>query len=270
MANHKKIVIIVPLRRASVRVPEKIYSDIEGISLARRTLAGVLDYAIGKPEIIVCAAVDDIKTIAHLKEKFPKLEVIITDPKLNSGTDRVYSAYLALLDKRLVSASQVAAVINLQGDMPFFSSEILESARKYFAAHQGFEGVWTAAHAFDNLNDIKAHQCVKALRSRSGRAVYFSRFAIPFSRTEPSLSPAALCHIGIYAYSPQALKSFCEAPPSIWEQSESLEQLRALYLDLPFVIDEVSIPSGSFSYRGIDTPEDLSWAQDFAKTLKAR
>ena len=262
---NKKIVIIVPLRRASVRVPEKIYADIKGLSLSQRTLGILCEYAKDKSEIVVCAAVDDIKTMAHLKEKFPKLEVIITDPALNSGTDRVNSGFEGLKTKKLVNETNVAAVINLQGDMPFFSTEILDSARAHFAKNPNFEGVWTAGHAFEDIKDVTAISCVKALRSQSGRAVYFSRYAIPYSRVEPSLDPAALCHIGIYGYSPKALKTFCATPPSKWEQSESLEQLRALYIDLPFVIDVVPPPSGNKSYRGIDTPEDLAWAQEFAR-----
>lgn len=271
MATHtmksKKMVIVVPLRRASVRVPEKIYADIAGRSLARRTLERVIQYAQDKSDVVVCAAVDDIKTIAHLKEYFPKLEVVLTAPELNSGTDRVYSAFEFLIQHKHLQREDVSAVINLQGDMPFFSDHILSAARNHFAKHQNFEGVWTAGHPFSNVEEIKAIQCVKALRSKSGRAVYFSRFALPYSRVEPSLNGASLCHIGIYGYSPAAIKTFCAAKPSLWEQSESLEQLRALELDLPFVIDEVPLPTEKDSYRGIDTPDDLAWAKDFAKNL---
>ncbi|HVJ63785.1 MAG TPA: hypothetical protein VM901_00875 [Bdellovibrionota bacterium] len=262
--TNKKLIIVVPLRRASVRVPEKIYADIAGASLAQRTMRGVVNYANGKREIIICAAVDDDKSVRHLKETFPGLDVVLTDPALPSGTDRVHAAYTALKKQKNLRDEDIAAVINLQGDMPFFSHDILESARQHFATHAGFEGVWTAGHAFTELKDLSAIQCVKALRSHSGRAVYFSRHAIPFSRVEPQLGSTALCHIGIYAYSPAALRTFCTSPTSTWEQTEMLEQLRALYLDIPFVIDEVPPPSGKSSYRGIDTPEDLAWARGFA------
>jgi 3-deoxy-manno-octulosonate cytidylyltransferase (CMP-KDO synthetase) len=267
MNSKKKILIVIPLRRSSVRVPEKIYSDIAGTSLSMRTITRVLEFSKSKEDVIVCAAVDDIKTLAHLKEPFPKLEVVMTEPTLSSGTDRVNSAFDFLVTRRSLNLNSVSAVINLQGDMPFFSTEVLSAAHEYFSSNPSFEGVWTAGHSFAELSELQAPQCVKALRSASGRAIYFSRFAIPFSRTEPNLANAPLCHIGIYAYSPRALQKFCSAPSSTWEQAESLEQLRALYLDIPFVIDEVAAPSPPFSYRGIDTPEDLAWAQNFAKSV---
>lgn len=259
---NSKLVIVVPLRLASVRVPEKILADIGGASLSQRTVGRVLAFAKGKSDVVVCAAVDDLRTMAHLKERHPELDVVLTKPELTSGTDRVNSAYEFLVNKK--GLKNVRAVVNLQGDMPFFSHAILESAHKYFNAHPSFEGVWTAGHPFENLDDVKAISCVKALKSQSGRAVYFSRYPIPYSRVEPKLDNAVLCHIGIYAYHPKALSKFCHAKPSAWEQNESLEQLRALDLDIPFVIDEVPAPGSKDSYRGIDIPEDLAWAKEFA------
>lgn len=268
MNNHSdKILIVVPLRLASVRVPQKILADISGLSLARRTVGEVLKFSKKKKNVVVCAAVDDVITLGHLKETYPVLEVVLTKPELKSGTDRVNSAYEFLVNRKTLRG--VKAVVNLQGDMPFFSPDILESAVSYFEKNPNFNGVWTAAHKFTSLDEIKSLACVKALRSKTGRAVYFSRYPIPYSRVEPDLhQSASLCHIGIYAYSPKALNDFCKSPPSTWELSESLEQLRALEMDMNFIIEEVPVPEGCNSYRGIDTPEDLDWARKFSQENK--
>ena len=71
-------------------------------------------------------------------------------------------------------------------------------------------------------------------------------------------------HVGIYAYTPTALEKFCKSEVSQLEKLESLEQLRALNVGIPIRCVKVECQPLE-SFRGIDTPGDLDWAEAFSK-----
>ena len=96
---------------------------------------------------------------------------------------------------------------------------------------------------------------VKVVLNKNDEALYFSRYAIPYSRVPGDKADSldgCLKHIGMYAYSKSFLKTFCEAKPAEIEIAESLEQLRALYLGAKIKVLRVKEAS-----PGVDTPEDL-------------
>lgn len=110
--------------------------------------------------------------------------------------------------------------------------------------------------------EIQNPNCVKVILDQNKRAIYFSRFPIPFSREKEDFvgfdqqgrlhDHSVLKHIGLYGYSVAFLKTFCSTKMSLLEKSESLEQLRALSLGVAIHVletDQISM--------GIDTPEDL-------------
>ena len=101
-------------------------------------------------------------------------------------------------------------------------------------------------------------ESVDHLEPGKGRAVYFSRAVVPFVREgitpehlrhEP---PLFWHHIGIYAYRREFLQWFAKAPPSMLEQAERLEQLRAVEAGKKIVVARVESAT-----PGIDTQEDL-------------
>ena len=102
---------------------------------------------------------------------------------------------------------------------------------------------------------------VKIACDTSDKALYFSRFPIPCSRI---LDRSALrLHVGVYAYTPSSLEKFCRSPISSLEKLEGLEQLRALNEGVPIYCVQVTCNKGE-SFRGIDTPSDLEWAERFS------
>jgi len=82
------------------------------------------------------------------------------------------------------------------------------------------------------------------------RALYFTR------ATAPHGEGPLWHHIGLYAYRRAALARFVALPPSVLEQREKLEQLRALEAGMRIdvsVVGEVPL--------GVDTPHDLERAR---------
>lgn len=251
--------IVVPLRLQSQRLPEKIFANLGGKPLCVRSLERVfasVDLTKNPNDWQVLAAVDDPRTEALLKKHFPKLMVVLTDPALPSGTDRVYAAVASL---GLAKADSI--VVNVQGDMPHMSAEHTATFLDWCVTRKPAFG--TLAHAWPRDQDLEDRAHVKALVSHSGRAIYFSRFALPYSRVEaPSDGPLVpWYHVGIYAYSFAQLAEFCAWAPSSLERYEGLEQLRAL--DRGVAIDVMTFENTdtTHSFRGVDTPADLAWAE---------
>ncbi len=198
------------------------------------------------------AAVDDIRTQECLQKFYPELRVILTDPSLPSGTDRVHAAI-----KSLGTCSPDEIVINVQGDMPFMSPRHTAEFLDWCQLKRPAFG--TLAHAWPRDQDLEDRAHVKALVSPLGRALYFSRFPLPYSRVEaPETGPLVpWYHVGIYAQ----LSQFCSWSPSPLERYEGLEQLRALDHDVRIDVMTFENSDTQASFRGIDTPADLEWAR---------
>lgn len=109
----------------------------------------------------------------------------------------------------------------------------------------------TLAHPL-TAEDLENKNAVKVIVNASGEAIYFSRFAIPYSRELDLQHPASMKHIGLYGYSMTFLQKFCTSPLALIEKYESLEQLRALYLGAKIKVLELQKPT-----YGVDTAEDL-------------
>ncbi|MEO5668912.1 MAG: 3-deoxy-manno-octulosonate cytidylyltransferase [Bdellovibrionota bacterium] len=251
--------IVVPLRLQSQRLPEKILADVGGKALCVRSLERVFaSVALTRApkSWTVIAAVDDAKTEKLLKKHFPELRVILTDPALPSGTDRVHAGVASL-----GSAKDDNLVINVQGDMPCMSPRHTAEFLDWCVDRKPAFG--TLAHAWPRDQDLEDRAHVKALVAQTGKAIYFSRFQLPYSRVEaPSDGPLVpWYHVGIYAYTYRQLSAFCAWPPSPLERFEGLEQLRAL--DRGVAIDVMTFENTDtkHSFRGVDTPADLEWAR---------
>ena len=116
----------------------------------------------------------------------------------------------------------------------------------------------TAAHVIDNESDWRNPNVVKVVLDAAGRALYFSRASIPHCRDAASpdavpTQPAALRHIGLYAYRAAFLRRFPTLAPAPLERTEALEQLRVLWHGERIAVHVTDSPPGI----GVDTPEDL-------------
>jgi len=118
----------------------------------------------------------------------------------------------------------------------------------------------TAAAQFAHANDIENPNHVKVVLDHRHCALYFSRSVIPFDRDRPAhgtlqAGPGGVYrkHLGIYAYTREALLTLSAAPMCELERLEKLEQLRALYLGMRIYVQDTA-----HAPHGVDTPEDYA------------
>jgi len=163
-------------------------------------------------------------------------EPIMTPVDCASGTDRIAHA--------LASVDTPDLVINVQGDEPLIDPRDLDALVE--ATFDAGTAMGTLARPY--TGDPNDPNCVKVARATDGRALYFSRAAIPHG------DATRLLHVGVYAYTPDALARLAAAPPSPLELSERLEQLRALELGMDI---HVAMAQSTEPSIAIDTPEDV-------------
>lgn len=165
----------------------------------------------------------------------------MTSPDLASGTDRV-QAVAAMVDADIY--------VNIQGDEPLLRPEHIDALLRPFALPAAEVTTLSTPCSPQEIDDPNA---VKVVTANNGRALYFSRAAIPYQRGTP-LAPRK--HLGLYAYRKAALRRFAELPPSPLESVERLEQLR--WLEEGISIHVVPTP---YDTIGVDTEEDLLAAE---------
>lgn len=250
-----RVVIAIPARIGSTRLPGKALADICGEPMVVRVwrrcslVRGVAGVLVATDDERICAVV-----------RAAGGRAVLTAPTHASGTDRIAAA---------VSGEACDLVVNVQGDEPFVEPGPLEALVQAFAAAAPPE-VATLATQIDNPADLFNPAVVKVLVGRDGYAVYFSRHPIPWrdglrdagSGAAPGTGGGAidtagyLRHIGIYAYRPNFLQLFTALEPTFGERSERLEQLRIL--EHGHRIRVVLIPWDALA---VDTPEDLERAR---------
>ena len=191
----------------------------------------------------VVVATDDQRIVDEMTSR--GAQVAMTRADHASGTDR-----LAEVVDQLEWADD-AIVVNLQGDEPLMPVANIQRVAAMLNETAGAD----MATLMEPLAPADADQqsVVKVVSSEAGRALYFSRSAIPFHR-EGAVPAPMFRHIGLYAYRAGFLKDFVEWPPAVAEQSESLEQLRALAHDAHIQIELApeAVPAG------VDTEADLA------------
>ena len=242
-------VVIIPARYASTRLPGKPLADIAGKPMIQH----VYERAKQSSAARVVVATDDQRVYAAV-EQFGG-EVVMTATTHESGSDRLNEACSKL------SLSADTIIVNVQGDEPLIPSVVIDQVANNLAARPGF-GMATLSAPIEPAQLFEA-SVVKVVADKNGRALYFSRSAIPFSRKDFPGTPADVSlwhrHIGIYAYRVSFLQQFVQWSPAPIEQCESLEQLRALYNGGNIHVEiAVEVPA-----TGVDTPEDLQRVQDY-------
>lgn len=240
------VLCVLPARLASRRIPRKPLQLIAGkplIEWAWRTACGVVEF-----DRVVVAT--DSEEIAARVSGFGG-ETILTDPQHASGTDRVCEA------ARSLGVGDDDIVANFQADEPFVDGPTV--GRAVAAVRTGKAEVATLAAPIRSADEWRSEGVVKVVTGRGGRALYFSRAAVPHPRGRApafgSPEPRFLRHIGIYVQRLGTLNRWAGASESRLERIERLEQLRALELGIGIHV-EVGPPTP----RGVDLPEDLKRA----------
>ena len=236
-AAKPRVLGVIPARLASTRLPRKMLLEIAGEPML------ALVYRAAR----ACAVLDDVliatdsSEIMRLAEQlgFP---AVFTPEDCASGTDRV----------RAVAASIAAEIyVNIQGDEPLLRPEHLHCLLAPMLGIAG-ERVEVATLATPcAAAELHLPSVVKVVRAVDGRALYFSRAAIPFDRDGQGAGARPLKHLGFYAYRKQALEQFAALPVSPLETTEKLEQLRMLENGLAIYVAETP-----YDTHGVDTEED--------------
>jgi 3-deoxy-manno-octulosonate cytidylyltransferase (CMP-KDO synthetase) len=237
--------VVIPARFAAARLPGKPLVDIGGRPLIQR----VWECARASGAASVIVATDDERVRAAARGF--GADCLLTAREHASGTDRVAEVARA----RGLKPEDI--VVNLQGDEPLMPASVVAGVAGILSAHAGVD-IATAAAPIETLEEFLDPNCVKALRARDGRALYFSRAPVPWPRDgtaggRPAAYEGAWRHIGIYAYRVRSLLQFAAWPPTPLEATEKLEQLRALEYGMSIHVLALTEAPPS----GVDTPEDL-------------
>jgi 3-deoxy-manno-octulosonate cytidylyltransferase (CMP-KDO synthetase) len=260
------IVVLIPARYASTRLPGKPLSDIAG----RPMIEHVYRRAAETPGIDAVVVATDDARIAIAVEQFGGI-ARMTHSAHRTGTDRI---------AEIVGGLACDIVVNLQGDLPRVEPQMIADAVAPLAADRDLL-MSTLRCAITDPAEYSSPNVVKVVVDRIGDALYFSRAPVPYLRrdspprsghdarwegapthqtgmeagpTAPQAgpSPSVFKHIGLYVYRREFLLEFAALPPTPLELAESLEQLRAL--EHGFRIHTVETQSESIE---VDTPEDL-------------
>lgn len=250
VSNVPRVAAVIPSRYGAERFPGKPLHIIAGVPMVIRVFRRATE-AAGVDLVLV--ATDDRRIAAAVESAGGR--AVMTDPGLPSGTDRVFAAVRDL---------PVEIVLNVQGDEPLMDPRNIERVAAFLVDHPEFPLATVALPMPPGREDTDP-DVVKVVRDDDGRALYFSRAAIPFRRRpEPGLR--TLKHLGLYGYRKAALERWTKLPPHPLERAEGLEQLRALAAGMPMaVLDAVS------DSIGVDTPEDARHVEEIlkAETLAA-
>jgi 3-deoxy-manno-octulosonate cytidylyltransferase (CMP-KDO synthetase) len=233
---------IIPARYGSQRLPGKPLIMIRGKSLIQRVCERV---AQAKVIDHFCVATDDILIYNNVKKL--GYDVVMTRYDQPSGTFRCAEV--------LSQFPMVTHVVNVQGDEPLVDPKMIDLLTTHIIEHTGLK-ITTLIHEIEDVNELVNPNIVKVVVNKAGEAMYFSRQAIPHVRDLPVenwLSQGTYYkHIGMYAYTAQALLAIEKLSIHPYESMEKLEQLTWLSNGLTIQCIETHLES-----KGIDTEDDL-------------
>ena len=244
-----KFIGIIPARYESTRFPGKPLAKIGDKSMIQRVyerVSSILD------DVIVATDDSDI----YKEVKYFEGEVIMTSPEHKNGTERCAEAFKLYTNE---TGKKYDGIINIQADEPFVTPKQIKTLMNCFLDKT--VEIATLIKKIKNKEEILDPNVVKAVVSKMGTALYFSRSPIPYARgleQDKWLENYKYYrHVGIYGYKPDTLAKISKFEQSNLELAESLEQNRWLE-------EEYQIKTATTQYDSIaiDTPEDIQKAID--------
>lgn len=236
-----RVVVIIPARYESTRLPGKPLADIDGQPMIQRVYERAAQ-ARGVERVLV--ATDDTR-IRDAVRGFGG-DVVMTGREHRTGTDRIAEVARTL---------DAEVVVNVQGDLPLLDPAIVGAALAPMLADAGLP-MATISTPITSREDFANPNVVKVVTDRDGYALYFSRSPLPCHRDGAPSGVLGHKHIGLYVYRRDFLLSFAQLTPTPLEQAEQLEQLRAL--EWGFRIKVTAVEAASIE---VDTPRDLERAR---------
>jgi 3-deoxy-manno-octulosonate cytidylyltransferase (CMP-KDO synthetase) len=228
--------VIIPARYGSTRFPAKILASKTGKPLVQHVVEQALKCRRVRQVLV---ATDDPRIADALRPFGTK--IIMTSPSHPSGTDRIAEVARTIDDE---------LIVNVQGDEPEIEPEVIDGLIGLLLENPTAD-MATAVTSFPQDKDPSDPNLVKCVVAADGRALYFSRSPVPYRREPNNPANAAYyLHLGIYAYRRGFLLQLAAWPPTPLEQTEKLEQLRALEHG-----KEIRVLKVQRATNGIDTPE---------------
>jgi 3-deoxy-manno-octulosonate cytidylyltransferase (CMP-KDO synthetase) len=253
----QKCVVAVPARLQSSRLPNKVLADIGGKPMIQRVLERCRE-STAVDTVVLCTDSQELQQWGSAWG-FP---VLMTAESCSSGSDRIASvadALMALAWGDTTPAAEQTAVINVQGDQPFIDPQVIDAMASEFRRLDPVPAVVTPVYGL-KPETVHNPNVVKTLLAHDGRALYFSRSAIPHVRDvdpfEWHRHTTYWGHVGMYGFRGDVLASWNRLPASPLEDLERLEQLRLIEAGLTIATFEVQGTSLS-----VDTAEQLEQAR---------
>ena len=240
-AEFEQVLVLIPARMASTRLPGKPLADIAGAPMIVQVARRAAEAEVGR----VVVAVDHLDIYdAVVAAGF---EAVMTRADHQSGSDRIREAML-----KVDPEGKARTIINVQGDLPTIDRATVRAALR--PLENASTDIATLTTEILDEEEKTKPSVVKIVGSPLSetrlRALYFTRATAPYGEGP------LYHHIGLYAYRRAALEAFVSLPPSTLERRESLEQLRALEAGMRIdaeIVDTVPL--------GVDTPADLEKAR---------
>ncbi|MFU8876660.1 MAG: 3-deoxy-manno-octulosonate cytidylyltransferase [Wenzhouxiangellaceae bacterium] len=232
--------ILIPARLESTRLPEKALADLAG----RPMIVRVVERAGQAGAQSVHVATDNERIAEAVRATGGN--AVMTAADHDSGTSRLAEAAARLeLDPDEI-------VVNVQGDEPLLPPACMRQVAELLQDDPEAR-IATLWMPLQDEREWRDPNVVKLVAASNGRALYFSRAAIPARRAGGWPQADARRHVGLYAYRVRALAEWSALPPSPLAELESLEQLRALQAGWPITCARAIKPIPP----GVDTAEDL-------------
>lgn len=240
-------IALIPARLESSRLPRKMLADLGGKPLIVRTLEAVRRASCFNEVIVVTDSTEILEAVQDHGGS-----AVLSSPDHGSGSDRLAEAL-----QSLSLSNRYDVVVNVQGDEPLVPASALDGLVALFQD----PAVQVASACCPWPENESAHNPdrVKVVLDAQDLALYFSRAAIPFQRSDSDRPAERFLHAGLYAYRPARLLEFTRLQPAPSEESEKLEQLRFLHHGIPIHMLRLLEPLPS----GVDNPDDLERVRAF-------
>ena len=235
-----KAIGVIPARWGSTRFEGKVLADLLGKPMVQHVWESAKKAKALDDLVVAC----DDERIMKVVEDFGG-KAVYTSVDQPSGTDRL---------AEVINPMDVKIVVNIQGDEPLVKPIMIDNLEMALEDEK-IAQMATMVKKIEDNDELTNSNIVKAVFDKNGYAIYFSRYAIPYNRTnsvDKEKLPVYYKHIGMYAYTKDFLFTFRNLPKSALENAEKLEQLRVLEYGY-----KIKVVETKFDTVGVDTHDDL-------------
>lgn len=242
----KKVLVLIPARYESTRFPGKPLTKIQ-VKGHEKSMIQIVAENMQQSGYVTCVVTDDKRIENHLNDL--GLNVKRVDDDVPSGTERIKLCY-----ERYFSDQDFDLIVNVQGDEPLLKSDVVTDLAEFHMQSDYPMGTVIVPRDFQNSNWSNPNVVKAVFSEKTNECFYFSRASVPYQRSN---AKNWYQHVGIYSFTPKALNEFASLPKSDLEQTEGLEQLRAIENKM-----RIGAIKKDIELLGVDTPEDVQRVEE--------